>query len=351
MVAALIKDPASGLEYIAVGATENPKHMLVMLHGSGADYSDMEMAANLFAKKLPADTVILVPNGPYLFADILPPEQAEQIRNAGMDTSKMRSWFDAVNTQGMKEHEALEAVRKKMGEVGSRLNDFIAAKQKEFGLTDGDTAVYGFSQGGVLALQAGVERYPSPLAAVVSHSGYMLGFEYGYVKPRTQLIVGALELQDGQPMKEMHEQTAAFLREDLGVDVTEHVSPGLGHGLNMDTVKAATSFIAKAFAGPAAEVTNDLSAAFAKFAGAEVPVSELFKEKPEGQEILWVKVLDENSALMRDFRKAAHEAGFRDVRITTPTSFASTKVVPDRLTAEITKGQDGKYRLGGFKAG
>lgn len=343
-------DPKSGLGYIAVGATENPKHILVMLHGSGADHNDMEAVSKFFAKKLP-DTVILIPDGPYLFTDILPPEQAKQIEDAGMDASKMRSWFGAANVEGQSPHKAAETVMTKMRETSTKLNDFIKARQEEYGLKDGDAAVYGFSQGGVLALLAGVERYPSPLAAVVSHSGYMLGLEDGFVKPRTMLIIGSQELEDGQPMQEMHKETMGFLRDDLGVDVTEHIARGLAHGLNMDTVNAATSFIKKAFEGPSAEATKDLSAAFAKFAGQEVAVKEVFKDTPQGPETLWVKVLDDNSQLMQGFRKAAHDAGFRDIRIMTPTSFASENEVADRLTASITKDKDGKYRLGGFKAG
>ena len=352
-MSALNHDAVSGLDFVAVGATEKPKHVLVMLHGSGSDYSDMEAAAGIFTDSLPADTVILVPNAPFKFADILPAEQAAQLKASlpeGMDINKMRSWFDAAKSEGLTQDEVMEGVRAKTLETVGKLNEFIDSQLKGYGLSAKDVAVYGFSQGGVLALQAGIERM-APAAAVVSHSGYLLGADYAFSKPRTLMMVGDQELVEGHPMKEMHALSVDFLRE-MGVPVTEHVSPGLGHGLNMDTVAVATAFITKAFEGPTAEAKKDLSATFAKFAAREVPVRELFEETEEsGRHVVYVEILNRNSDLINDFRQAALEAGFRDIRILTPGHEDAPDDTADRLTATLAADTAGKYRLGGFRAG
>lgn len=340
------KDAASGLEYVAVGATENPKHIMVMLHGSGGSYEDMAMMAKFFVKKMP-DTVILVPNGEFNFAKMLPPEQQKAIEASGMDTEKMRSWFDSVNTAGMTEGQAMRAMVGKLRETSEKLNSFIENQMAEYKLTESDTAVYGFSQGGVLAIMAGVERF-SNFAAVVSHSGYVVDADV-FSKPRMMLIVGSQELGEGLPMNGMHPETLEFLKEG-GVPVTEYVAPGLAHSLNMDTINKTSAFINAAFKGPKPEAVADLSATFSKFAGAEVPVHASFVETPAGRKYGHVDVLDRNSALMQEFRKAATEAGFRDIRIVTPTSREEPDVA-DRLTAKIEEDAKGKFRLGGFRIG
>ena len=346
----LQNDKDSGLDYAIVGGGTSPKHIVVMLHGSGADYADMEMAAKFFEKKMP-DTAFLVPNAPFRFVDILPPEQAAQIKAAGMDEDKMRSWFDAAKIESLTEGQAFRALKEKMRETAERLNTFIDSQLAKYGLGSKDLAVYGFSQGGVLSLQSSMERF-DPAAAIISHSGYLIDDSYAFAKSRTLLIVGEQELGAGLPMADMHPATLDILRE-AGVPATEYVAKGLGHSINMDTVNTASAFMNKAFAGPTQEAINGLSATFAKFAGQEVPVHELFKELPDGtRESIHVKPLDTNGDQMKEFRAAAVEAGFRDIRIVTPTTqIRKADHVADRLSAKIERGADGKYRFSSFNPG
>ncbi|TAL30293.1 MAG: hypothetical protein EPN97_12785 [Alphaproteobacteria bacterium] len=241
-----IQDPASGLRYVAAGTTENPKHILVMLHGAGADYSEMEQAAPFFAKRLP-DTLILLPDAPYSFADLLPPEEVEELKKslpAGADINRMRSWFGAAETKGIDaddEEDMGMAAAVKVQETVHTLHDLIDAQLQKFHLKDGDLALYGFSQGGVLALATGVDRYEQT-GAVVCHSGYTVDPVYPFSRPQTLLIVGAQELDEDEPMQEKHENTKSTL-EDLDVPFREYIAPGIGCGMNEKTAEIATRFI------------------------------------------------------------------------------------------------------------
>jgi phospholipase/carboxylesterase len=241
-----IQDSASGLRYVAVGATENPKHLLVMLHSAGTDYREMEQAAPLFAKCLP-ETLILIPDAPHSYSDLLPSEEAEEMKKSlpeGADINRMRSWFAAAETQGIDaddEEEMGMAVAVKVQETVHTLHDLIDAQLKKYNLKDGDLALYGFSQGGVLALSTGVDRYEQA-GAVISHSGYTVDPVYPFSRPATLLIVGAQELGEDEPLQEKHENTKSTL-EDLNVPVREYIAPGLGHEMNEKTMDIATRFI------------------------------------------------------------------------------------------------------------
>ncbi len=123
----------------------------IVLHGLGADGSDLRQLA-------PA----LWPgaNAAWLFPDA--PVRAVTI-NGGM---RMRAWHD-VRALRLLEHEDREGI-----EDSSRIVGELIDGQQAAGIDPAKIVLAGFSQGGAIALHAGLRRNP-PLGAIVGMSCYL----------------------------------------------------------------------------------------------------------------------------------------------------------------------------------
>ena len=82
----------------------------------------------------------------------------------------------------------------------------------KYALSDTALAIYGFPQGGMLAMYVGVAR-PSRCAGIASHSGHFLGADEVLSRPQTLLVVGSLELQADQVMSQAYLLATQALRE------------------------------------------------------------------------------------------------------------------------------------------
>jgi phospholipase/carboxylesterase len=124
------------------------------------------------------------------------------------------------------------------------LNAFIDAELARIGLTEAKLALVGFSQGTMMALHVGLRR-PRTLAGIVGYSG-MLVDEAGLAdpaitKPPILLIHGD---QDPMiPITAFHQAKAALLRN--GFTVQDHVSPGLGHSIDLPGLQLGGQFLAR----------------------------------------------------------------------------------------------------------
>ena len=130
------------LNAIAIPPTSGnaPDHLLVLLHGWGADANDLVPLAQIFD----------LPNYQYLFpsAPFLHPE-----------VFSGRSWY-ALETQS---HDGLPESRQK-------LRDWLLSLENETAIPLSRTILGGFSQGGAMTLDVGIEL---PLAGLISLSGYL----------------------------------------------------------------------------------------------------------------------------------------------------------------------------------
>src|SRR5689334_1010618 len=75
----LIRDPLSGLEFLTVGNTTNPKHVLAVFHGSGDNAQNIRVLGEIFARPY-ADLLVLVPNGPVSLASLFTEEQIDALK-------------------------------------------------------------------------------------------------------------------------------------------------------------------------------------------------------------------------------------------------------------------------------
>jgi phospholipase/carboxylesterase len=104
-------------------------------------------------------------------------------------------------------------------------------------------ALLGFSQGAMVALQAGLRMAPAP-AAIVAIAGRALDLEGITARPAVLLLHG--EADPTVPAEATRMGEAALLT--AGVPVEAGIEPGLGHGISAAQVAKAADFLARALA-------------------------------------------------------------------------------------------------------
>lgn len=197
-----------------------PKQVVLLLHGWGADGANLIDLADEFAPALP-DALFIAPNGPY----------ACDVNPYGYQ------WFSLTDRAPQ---PLLAGVR----HAGDILNHFIDHVLQDLQLDNSKLVLIGFSQGTMTALQVGLRRSPQ-IAGVIGFSGSLIGAEVladeAKAKPPICLIHG--EADDVVPFAAM--KHAADHLKQHGLQVEVHARPQLGHSIDMEGIKAAVDFLKK----------------------------------------------------------------------------------------------------------
>lgn len=127
---------------------------VIWLHGLGADGHDFEPIVPLLGLDRGPATRFVFPHAPVRAVTV----------NMGM---QMRAWYDIY---GMDFHrrEDEEGIAE-----SSRIADALIARENERGVATEHIVLAGFSQGGAIALHAGL-RHPERLAGIVALSTYLV---------------------------------------------------------------------------------------------------------------------------------------------------------------------------------
>lgn len=196
-----------------------PRQIVVLLHGFGSSGSDMISLAPAWQQALP-DALFLAPHAP------------ERSYGAGYQ------WWALANLTP----QALAAGAKM---AAPAIDAFIDRKLQQYGLTEADLAIVGFSQGTMMALQVGLRR-AAPPAAIVGYSGMLTGtadLRHGAGPwPPVLLVHGTAD--PVVPVAALHAAQSELRR--LGVDVTTHVSPGGEHTVDPTGLNLGRDFVASA---------------------------------------------------------------------------------------------------------
>ncbi len=131
----------------------NPTHSIIWLHGLGADGND-------FAPIVPE--LVAADWPPLRFVFPHAPQRPVTI-NGGMS---MRAWYDIVGADIASKQDAV-GIRESVQQV-----DALIAREIERGVPTERIVLAGFSQGGAIALSAGL-RHAQPLAGIVALSTYL----------------------------------------------------------------------------------------------------------------------------------------------------------------------------------
>jgi len=131
----------------------HPTHSIVWLHGLGADGHD-------FAPIVPE---LVAPDWPAL-RFVFPHAPVRPVTvNGGM---AMRAWYD-IKGLAIADRQDEEGIRTAVAAI-----EALIAREHERGVPSGRIVLAGFSQGGAIALAAGL-RHAEPLAGLVALSTYL----------------------------------------------------------------------------------------------------------------------------------------------------------------------------------
>lgn len=197
--------PASG---------KKPKHLVILLHGYGADGNDLIGLAPMLAEALP-DTHFISPNAPFPC----------EISPFGRQWFSLTDWSPTSMLSGAQKAAPI-------------LNLFIDAQLTRFGLSEDKLAYIGFSQGTMMSLFVALRRQRH-CAAVVGFSGSLIGEEGIVSRPPVCLIHG--DMDNVVPFGAMGLAEASLKHE--GVKVETHQRPGLAHGIDPEGLDIATRFL------------------------------------------------------------------------------------------------------------
>lgn len=206
------------------GAT---RRLVVVLHGYGADGSDLISLGAQWARALP-DTAFLAPDAH---------EPCEYMPSG-------RQWFRLTDRNP---HERWSGACAAAPVIDAFLDAQLAAR----GLDDSALALAGFSQGAMMALHVGLRR-PRPPAAILAYSGVLVGpeklKETAVARARADwppimLIHGSHD--DVIPVAALHASAQAI--EEAGGACRTHVARGLGHGIDGEGLALGGAFLAESF--------------------------------------------------------------------------------------------------------
>jgi phospholipase/carboxylesterase len=202
-----------------------PKQIVLLLHGYGSNGADLISLAPHWRHAMP-DALFLAPNAPQRCA-----------MGAGYQW-----WALAAFTP--------QALAAGAASAAPAIEMFIDRKLAQYELTEADLAIVGFSQGTMMALHVGLRR-KRQAAAIIGYSGMLTGAATlshdPITKPPVLLVHGSAD--PIVPVAALHAAKAELER--LGVDVTAHVSSGLGHSVDPVGLRLGGDFVVKAFSAAA----------------------------------------------------------------------------------------------------
>jgi len=144
------------LETIEVETGKNPTAAVIWMHGLGADGNDFVPVVNELGLSGTPATRFVFPHAPM---------RPVTINNGHV----MRAWYDV--SLGDLEGKSRRADAVGVHESQEQINALIEREGKR-GVAAGKIVLAGFSQGGAIALHAGL-RYPDKLAGVMALSTYL----------------------------------------------------------------------------------------------------------------------------------------------------------------------------------
>ncbi|MGB8517961.1 MAG: esterase [Gallionella sp.] len=184
--------------------TGQAQQLFIFLHGVGTVASDLLPLAHQFRQTFPQAAFVLLPG----------------IRPFSGNPNR-REWF-SIN--GVTEDNRYERV----SEVLPNLHDLVSAAQNRFGILQSDTALLGFSQGAIVAMEFGIKHD--------GHVGRILAFSGRFARlPNAAPQLTTLHMFHGENdsvISVTHAQQAFNRLLELNGDATLDVDAASGHGIS-----------------------------------------------------------------------------------------------------------------------
>ncbi len=194
--------------------------LVIFIHGYGSNGEDLISLTEQFYKALP-NTAFVSPNAPFKVAGYGP----------GFE------WFPL---------STLSYEEKRQGTINNHqhLDAFIDAQKAKYNIEDKDIALFGFSQGTMMALYIAPRR-ANALGAVIGFSGALTGVEQldQETKSRPPILLVHGDMDDVVPHKHLAEAKQHLSKN--GFNINTHTSKGIGHGIAPDGIALAANFLVK----------------------------------------------------------------------------------------------------------
>ena len=194
-------------------------HLVVLVHGYGADGNDLIGLASHWQDLLPT-VAFAAPNAP-----------------TRVPGSPGYQWFPISRIDP---HE----MRKGVEVAGPQLDEYLDGELARLGLAPERLALVGFSQGTMLSLHVGLRRKVQP-AAIVGFSGLLAGAPPAGEIPPILLTHG----DSDQVIPPQAMFLAATQLGAAGARVQWHLAHGMGHGIDPEGLAIAGEFLDLAFRG------------------------------------------------------------------------------------------------------
>lgn len=195
---------------------------VIFLHGYGANGADLISIADAIGAHLP-DTLFLAPDAP------------ERCGAAPVGLQ----WFPIPWIDGSSEEES----RQGLEHAAADLDAFLDGVMVDEDLLPEQVALFGFSQGTMMALQVAPRR-EEPVAALVAFSGRLIDpeslIDEAVSRPPVLLIHGD---QDEVVPPEALPEAARGLEMAGWREVFAHVMKGQGHGIDQSGLEVALAFL------------------------------------------------------------------------------------------------------------
>jgi phospholipase/carboxylesterase len=201
------------------------RHLVVFLHGYGADGNDLIEIGRAWQQLLP-EAAFVSPHAPH------PCGQAPM----------GREWFPLTFRDP---HERWNGVNA----AAPVLTRFLDGELARRGLPPSALALVGFSQGTMMALHVGLRRAAAP-AAIVGYSGLLVHPVNGGLEAmQSEIVARPPVLLVHGDQDELIPAQALFLAAQglaaLGVPTEWHLSSGIGHGIDTEGLRHGGEFLAR----------------------------------------------------------------------------------------------------------
>lgn len=234
----------SGLKFRLCGERDTPTSLVLMLHGSGSHSENLVSLAERLMGVLP-NTLFVVPDAPISYRDTVAADEIAAVERERPDINweYVRNWVrhvePASQDEDAKKQAFFDMINPPVRSVG-RLTDLLLAR---YAIPHSALGIYGFSQGGMVALYLGVNR-AAECAGVVAHSAQFFGGTEVRSRPRTLLMVGEQELDPRQVMSQVYPIAVEAVRK-IELPFEECVCPGLLHGINLEAASKIAEFFVR----------------------------------------------------------------------------------------------------------
>ena len=211
------------LQYRNPNSKNKVSHLVIMLHGYGANGANLISLARDFHQSLPD-------------AHFISPNAIEPWEGGFPDCYQ---WFSLYDKMERRKFEDIASAIKKSNDI---LKNFIELELKKLELSYKDLFLMGFSQGAMMAIYQGL-AIEEKIAGVVSFSGRVILPEMIMQKTNSKPDICLIHGQEDSVLPFENFIEAKKILSEVDVPYQAHEVKGLDHAIDIHCVRYAQNFI------------------------------------------------------------------------------------------------------------